>query len=291
MGLTVLVVGARGEDSGKTVAAASLVSALRVEGYRAAGFKPYAAGRLWGSPGIYRETVSRHLLVGMDALMLWESMDQELSLEHVNPGALVLGEFDVARNRWRGPALMGVDEMSRIGVLGRISSCQGSRVETLHFINIEALKRLPSGLEEAFTDMAVAVKPYPLKVGDEFVSRFVRGEYEDQILSCYGRLLEGYEVVVVESNHDVAVPLRKGLYPGLVVAVAPGRIGVVDGDRYVKALGLLGGSGVVPNASEVVSLAGTIFDLGLPYLEDPYRGYGIDILSPVIEQIAKLLRQ
>ncbi|MCE4628556.1 MAG: hypothetical protein F7C34_05375, partial [Desulfurococcales archaeon] len=66
----VLVVGYRGEGSGKTVITASLVTALRAEGVRAAPFKPYAATLIWDNPSILGEVMRRRLVVTSDALKL-----------------------------------------------------------------------------------------------------------------------------------------------------------------------------------------------------------------------------
>ncbi len=287
----VLVVGIGGEDSGKTVLAASLISAIRAEGIKSAGFKPYAASVLWGAQLIYRETISRRVLVGSDAMTLWRAMGEELSLEYVNPGSLVLGALDPEKLNWKMGSLSVFETMSRLGVLGRVSTCVGSRVETLHFINVDALKRLPSGLEDAFTDMAVSLKPYPLKVNDEFVSRFVQGEFDENVLSCYSRMSMNYDVVVVESNHNVALPVRKGIVPDLVIGVSPGKAGVIDGERYMKALYLLGSVGVNVDASEAVSLAGVKIAVDLPYLEEPISGYPIEVVSPLVDKLKELLKQ
>jgi len=284
----VLVVGL-GESSGKTTLTASLVSALRGLGLRASAFKPYAATRLWDNPRILAETASRRVVVTGDSLRLSEASGG-VHPEVINPAALLVGVPDYAARGWRPAPLPGPDTLV-LGVLGRLSRCDDGRVHTLHFINMDALRLLPQSLQDSVVDAAATLKPYPLRVGGEFVERVLSGEYDPVVASCLSRIMRDNKVVVVESNSDVPLPLA-GLAPSIVLVVAPGAVGIIPGDRYLRSLEALGVVSGRPSSmvrvEDVVRLSGVVETLPLPFLEDPEDYYRRDDLDLIIEKIVAL---
>ncbi len=280
----VFIVGLAGEDSGKTVLARSLVAGLREGGIRAAGFKPYAGARLWRSPGLAGLVVREGLVVSGDGFQLWVASGREYSVEAVNPITVLFGELDPASSV--GSHSVGLLDPWRLAVLGRVSRCSGDRVYTLHWVNIDALRRLPKAMEEVFTDMALALKPYPLRSSDELARRVLEGEYNPLVIECFARIMGKSDIVVVESNSDIADPLSGSVRPSLVIAVAPGRAGVIEGERYAMALGV---SGRRAGAGEVVGLAGVRVWVDLPVLEDPEEGYRVDQISSLVDAVSSLV--
>lgn len=282
--LVVLVVGVS-EDSGKTLLAASLVSALRGEGVRAAPFKPYGATELWRHPGILGEIARRRLVVTRDALI--HARVSGLPLELVNPAALIVGVEDASRRGWR--PLHAGPPLPRLGVLARLSVCREERVDTLHLVNIEALERLPRGLQGPVVDAAAALSPHPLRAGDEMIDRLVRGGFHAEVESCLGRLSREAEVIVIESNSDVPLPSPSAYAADLVLVAAPGVAGVVEGGRYRKSLEALGVvRGGIASVSEVVGLAGVARSVELPLLEEGELYRPAD-LGPILDEVLSLL--
>ena len=268
MPVLVLVVGYRGEGSGKTVITASLVALLKAEGVRVAPFKPYAATLIWENPSILGEVMKRRLVVSGDGLRL--SSISGIHPEIVNPVAILVGEADASRNSWRPPPLPARSPLD-FGVLGRVSMCRGERVDTLHFVNVEALASIPKTMQEAVIDAASGLRPFPLRVGREFLESVLTGGQENAVMTCLNRIASKSDIIIIESNSEVPLPIS--VKPDLVLVAAPGVAGVIPGDRYVKSLQALGmASGrpaVTVSVADVLRLSGVTETIPLPILESP----------------------
>ncbi|MCE4625122.1 MAG: hypothetical protein F7C35_04580 [Desulfurococcales archaeon] len=290
-GVRVLVVGVAGENSGKTVMGASLVGILRREGLKTAPFKPYAATRVWLHPDILGEVRRRRLVVTHDAL-LYHKVAPDVSIEALNPASLLMGEPDYSRRGWRPHPLSLERSPISQGVLGRVSLCREDRIDTFHFINIQALGRIPQSMQEAFIDAAAALKPYPLRVGDEVVENLAGGGFTSSVESCFQRIEREFDVIVIESNHDVPAPTPSAAEPDIVVAVAPGVAGIIDGERYRKSLQALSETLGAPfqaraTVGEVVRLTGVMETIPLPLLEEGEL-YGLDDIASIVEKIVMM---
>ncbi len=286
--MLVLVMGAAGEDSGKTVLTASLVALLRREGLKTAPFKPYAATDAWLHPSIISEIQARKLVVTSDSLKL-NDIAPELHPEIINPIALVLGRTDLSRNMWNPSPSQADPGLAGRSIIGRVSLCREGRVDTLHFINIVGLDRLPRGVRDAFIDAAASLKPYPLKVDDGFVGRVLTGEMNSSADSCLSRLLGEYDIVVVESNSDVPAPTPLSAQADIVLVAAPGVVGVINRERYRRGMSALnytvGPMGGLNKVADLVRLTGVEVTVDLPFLDDPSLLYGRRDLEPILEKI------
>ena len=281
-GRVVLVVGLAGEDSGKTLAAAGLVEALRGQGVDVVGSKPMAGVRLWAESWLVGEAERRGVLVSDDGLRLWSASGgtASVSVEAVNPVVVYHALPD--------PESVGF-YLSRLPswgtvILGRVSRCSSTgRVETLHFINTDLLRRLPETVEDAVLRVAVSLKPYPLKSNYELARKVLEGGYAGEARSCLERLAGEHEMVIVESNSDRALPLPGMRKPCMVVAVSPGRILLVDPDRYWRAVELKGAGSTV---EEILSLAGVLEGLPLPLPSDLEREGVPSVFTGLASRIA-----
>ncbi|MEM1851864.1 MAG: hypothetical protein QXK14_04965, partial [Acidilobaceae archaeon] len=73
MTLKILVSGLYHMDSGKTVLASSLVSALKKVGFKVMGFKPIGSTDIWSYPKILDEVVRAKAVVTRDGLELYRA--------------------------------------------------------------------------------------------------------------------------------------------------------------------------------------------------------------------------
>ncbi len=288
--IEVLVVGVIGEDSGKTVLSTSITGVARSIGIRAAVFKPYAATSVWVHPEILGEVRRRRLVVSSDSIR-YLAVAPEVHPEISNPVAILLGPRDPSANMWR-PLPLPSSETVELGVLGRVSMCRDERVDTLHFVNMDALSRLPQTVQDVLVDAAAALKPHPLRSGRSLVESIVSGSHDRAPLSCYERLRAEYELLVIESNSDVPIPLG-GIRPSIVVVAGPGVMGIVNGARYMRSLEVLGLAGARglsgARVEDVIRLSGVQETVPLPFLEDSDELYRREDLAPLIEKIVTLL--
>ncbi len=272
----IILVAGFSEDSGKTILAASLVSTLRSEGLDAVGVKPLAGVDLWRNPGVLRESRLRKLVLSGDGLLLDRAGDGSLGAEAVSPVVVHFAPRDARRGR-----------IVQEPVLGRVSACREGRVDTLHWLNVEALDRVPVGLQAQILDTAGSLEPKPLRAGDEFAQRVLEGAFLAQADSCLHRAVEGHDVVVVESNSDQAAPTPLSLRASLVLVAAYGVAFIVDGDRWAKAVALLAGTRghIAVSAEEALRVAGHVREVALPFLADPIEGYSRSDLDPILDLV------
>lgn len=283
MPILVLVTGL-GEDSGKTILAASLTGALRGLGVGAVAFKPHAAGRVWGGPSLEYSMENGFIVTG-DAVLLDRASGGVLGLEATAPVSVLTSPWDPERHGWRPPH-------SDLVLAGRVSACRGGRVETLHFYNVEDLERAPPGVRDALVDLAGRLHPRPLRAGRELAERLLEGQFIPEAESCLAHALERAQVVVVESNSDVAAPTPSSLQAALVLVAAWTRVAVVPGDRWRRAVEVL--AGTLPHrlgAGEVLRLAGASQVYSLPLLRDPLEGYRPRDLEPILSLVQASLEE
>lgn len=283
---SILVVGFHEHESGKTIFTGSLVSILRRQGFNAIGVKPVAGVNIWESPWVIDEMRKKRLVVSGDAIRLYRASGDSQEQEVINPLTVIYAPLDPNRSRWK---LLSSGE--DVAVLGRISSCKGNRVNTLHFINVEGLDLVPPGVASTIVDTANRLNPHPLRVTGEFVERVLTGEYIPEVESCMSKLLSQYELIIYESNSDVAVPTPSSLGSELVLVVGKSVVGVVEGERWSKAVEVLVGSGGLRNMTvrDVIGLTGVSSVFYLPFLPDPIEGYSERDLENILKLIMKRL--
>ena len=289
--MKVLVVGLIGEGSGKTILASSLVSTLKREGMDAIGFKPVGGTEIWARPLVLEETRKRSTLVTGDALVLERASGRPYPIEVYNPIGFHIVPLDPASFNWSLKSLFRVTAglPSRVA-LGRVSTCLDGKVESLHFVNTDSLSKSPARLSNALMDVASSLSPRPVKVDRGFVERVLEGEYVEAADRCLHVLEERHEVVVIESNSDIASPTYSSLTADLVLAVSPGVVAVIDGKRYSNAVSISSVSGKPwsVTAEEAVELSGIMDYVELPLLTDPEEGYNYNDLYPLVDKIKEL---
>jgi len=271
----ILVVGF-GEDSGKTTLAASLAAALSSEGFRVQPFKPVGATRVWLHPQVLSESRSRGFLVTWDGYVLSRAVEGSGGPETVNPVAGLVAPVDPFTGRRYSEALVAL----------RVSGCSGRRV---HLYEARTLDSLPPTLSGALRGVLPRLRPEPAPVKPGGLGGVVESLGVEAADSCLARLLGEADVVVAESNSDVAAPTPLTARPDLVVAVAPGRAAVYRGDRWSLALQLLASGR--PHAAvvgEVARLVEPLRLVDLPLTGDALEGLPPDSLEPIVEEVKAL---
>lgn len=289
--MKVLVVGLIGEGSGKTILASSLVSVLKKEGIDAVGFKPVGGTEIWARPEVLYESRKRSTLVTGDALVLERASGRPYPIETYNPIGFHIVPLDPASFNWSVKSLFRVTAgLSSRVALGRVSVCLDGKTESLHFVNNDAISKSPARLSSTLMEVASSLVPRPIKVDKSFAERILEGEYVEAADRCLYSLEGRHEVVVIESNSDIASPTYASLSADLVLAVSPGVVAVVDGKRYYKAVSVssVAGKPWSVTAEEAVALSGIMDYVELPLLQDPEEGYSYNDLYPLVDKIKEL---
>jgi len=248
--MRLLVVGSDRVDAGKTTFSTGLLD--RIDG---TGFKPRAGNDHWFDHDDVLGAVADGRLYGKDANRLAAASAADVTPEAINP-----------IHRLWNPAPDG-----DTGIVGR-----GDR----HFV-VDRL-RTPDG-DEFVVNAAADAPPTVqerLPVEDATVvgsAAELNAVTRERYLPAFERLagrIRDCERAVVESYGDVAVPVRDLSFDA-VAAVEPGRACVFDGERFLRAHEVAGGSArggrLEAAVGDVVELIDPTATVSLPPLADDAR--------------------
>ncbi|WP_135830525.1 ATPase [Halorussus halobius] len=260
--MRLLVTGGDRVDAGKTTFTTGLLD--RVDGV---GFKPRAGNDYWFDHDDYRRAIEDGRLYGKDAKRLADASTGSFAPEDLNP----------VHRLWRpspGPDTGLVGQAHRAFVLDRVVE---SFVVNAHAdVPDAARRRLP--LDDApevgtVAELDDVTRRLHLPAFEGFADRIREVESDAPSRSGPDRTPAG--ATVVESYADVAVPIR-GLSFDAVAVVEPGRLRAYDGDRFLRACEVAGGSPrdgrMEVHTDEVTDLADPRATASLPALADADRG-------------------
>ncbi|MDM7275560.1 MAG: hypothetical protein P3X22_005515 [Thermoprotei archaeon] len=293
MMIKVLVAGYLASESGKTILAASLISALRREGFDSVGFKPVGATELWFKPWILEESRKRRHVVTADSLILEKASRFSVQIHVLNPVAGILAPIDPSKLDWVDSFFdfYHLAPPRRLGLL-RLTSCLGGNITTIHFINQGIQYKLASPIAQMMGETALSLNPPPISVSTRDLEHVMDEEAAVIADTCLSHL-EDREITVIESNSDIAAPTRKSLESKLVIVASHSIAAIVDGERYSKAVNLrsIGGKPWSINSRDVLSLTKAKATINLPPKNEPLEGYRPDELNELIEEIKGLARK
>jgi predicted P-loop ATPase/GTPase len=144
---------------------------------------------------------------------------------------------------------------------------------------------------EAIRDLAVTLNPPPTPTSLGELEAFMDNDAAIIADTCLDKL-EDREVVVIESNADIAAPTYKSLESSLVVVVAPSVAAIVDGGRYAKAVNpkAIAGKPWSVRVREVVQLTRARTLVELTPKNEPMEGYTVEELKTVIEEVKSTVK-
>ncbi|MEM1872967.1 MAG: hypothetical protein QXS85_03970 [Acidilobaceae archaeon] len=293
MALKVLVAGLYHLDSGKTVLASSLVYALRREGFKAVGFKPLGVTELWSYPRILEESVRAGALVTRDGLALYKATGAFNPIV-LNPVGGIAVPLDPRVFEWRESLMDAAlsNPYSRMA-LARVTFCTMEAPASRHFFNQAACARTARSVREEVEEAAILLRPMPEHTTPRGLAELFENEGGAAADSCLDAVSEKAEVVVAESNSDIAAPTRRLASPDLVVLVARNVAALVNGLRYSKAveLRMRQGKPWTVSTREIASLLAPQRVVELPLKSDPSEGYSASEIEEIVEEVKSLARR
>lgn len=254
--MRLLVTGGDRVDAGKTTFTTGLLD--RCDGV---GFKPRAGNDYWFDHDDYRRAVEDGRLYGKDAKRLADASAGSFAPEDINP----------VHRLWRpspGPDAGLVGKAHREFVLDRV--VESFVVNAGADVPDAARRNLPlddaPGVESV-AELDDVTRRLHLPAFEGFADRIREVGRDDA-----GGTPDG--ATVVESYADVALPIR-GLSFDAVAVVEPGRMRAYDGDRFLRACEVAGGSPrdgqLEVHTDEVTNLADPQATASLSALADAER--------------------
>ncbi len=257
MVVKILVVGLLKYDSGKTSTALSIIREAKNRGYNVGVSKPISGFDAWSQFKYVLKSMEGGVLVGEDLTLLYNEASPNEVIETVGPMVMLLAPPDPEFYSWRlstytAISTSTVDQV----VIARTTRCLGGEHHTSHYVVEENIAHTPSAMRKALERLINKLNPEPKPVGKEFIEELFKEEVLEGVDACVERILEGYDVVVVESYNDAAAPTYASTRVDVVVAVGPGKIALYNGERYRRALSLVGEvrNPLATTTSEVLSL-------------------------------------
>jgi predicted P-loop ATPase/GTPase len=231
--MRLLVAGASRVDAGKTTFMTGLLDRLG-----GVGFKPRAGNDYWFDHDDYRHAVEEGRLYGKDAKRLAAASAEERSTASNratfdDAGAFAPEELNPVHRLWRpspGPDTGLLGQAHREFVLDRVG--ESFVVNARADVPESARENLPlsdAPEVESVAQLNDVIRRLHLPMFEGFADR-IRAVQAETGSSA-----------VVESYGDVALPIR-GVSFDAVAVVEPGRVRVYDGDRFLKACEVAGGT-------------------------------------------------
>jgi len=232
----ILIVGLKERDAGKTSLACAILDYFRVRGYAVCGFKPRAGNSIWYDYDVVQEALSRGRLYGKDAKLLRLASSPRppaatgaLEEEFVNP----------FHRLWTEPP--HIDPVTQIPyfIIDRVTLWDKSGATNLVVVN-EALPTEYRYDDARFNELCAGASRI-FHVHDLNTLNKLTREYYDRAAEQAFRLMLGeYELVVIESYSNVALPLPYSALKGVdaVIGIKPGRIFVFEPEKYLTAVQL-----------------------------------------------------
>lgn len=301
--LRLLVAGGSRVDAGKTTFSVGLLAHLAERGREPVGVKPRAGNDRWFDHDDYRRATADGRLYGKDAKRLAAASSRGLTTMPVPPESI-----NPVHRLWRPtPSRTGMlgdsDRTFLCDRVGGVEEPGGARF----VVNgaAEEAGLIPKDLEGRLP-IAEATRVHDL---EEF-NRVMREAYLPTFDRFAGRIRSHDGPVVMESYADVAVPIDVGsdanspesdtdsggeeIGIDAVAVVAPGRVRIYDGDRYLRGREVASGSareGALEEHTEAVTaMIEPVARTGLPALSPEERGEPSRVAAAYADAYEALLR-
>ena len=235
---TVLIVGLKEKDAGKTSLAQALLAYLREKGFNAYGFKPRAGNNVWYDYDVVHEALSQGRLYGKDAKLLKAASAFGSVVGGGVVNANVVEEFiNPVHRLWAEPPL--IDPISQIPyfILDRVTLWFKEGVRNLVIEN-EALP-IEYRCNDAIFEILRAKASGIYHVRDlDTLNKLTEEYYDPAVELAYKRTVEHHDYVVIESYSDIALPWKGLKDLNAVIGVKPGQILVYNPEKYMAAVQL-----------------------------------------------------
>ena len=222
---SIMVVGLREKDAGKTVVAQAVIEYLKEKGVNVCGFKPKAGNSFWYDYDVVYESLLQGRLYGKDAKILKNSSKTDLPEEVINP---------IHRLWVENSTYIPINGLPSF-LVDRVTISEDGKFFIV--INRLELEKYPEC--EKFLENLCLNAEKIFEVSDVCRLNSIIKEYYDKAVElAYKRIKQDYDIIVMESYSDIALPWDKIENVKNILAVEPWHIYLYNPDKYLTAVKL-----------------------------------------------------
>ncbi len=239
----VLIVGLLTYDSGKTTVAEGIASEAIKRGFDVGVSKPVSSYNIWYQHEFFRESIKLGVLVGEDVVRLHKAARSREAIEVEGPIVGALAPPDPEALDWRISLYANVSSsLINQMIIIRVTRClTTSNYETLHFIVRDNIEKCVESLKPFVNEFLKTINYNYGVIDVSRLASILENEAPSYADECLNQVCKEHELTIIESYNDVASPTRNSLEKSsVVVAVAPGRAAIYQGEVYRKAAEVLG---------------------------------------------------
>ncbi|AMM54912.1 ATPase [Pyrococcus kukulkanii] len=221
---SLLIVGILPYDSGKTTLALSLIREALEHGIDVGVAKPVSGFNGWYQYEYLLKSVEFGFLIGEDSYKLHMMAKSSDPIYLESPVTALLLPPDPERVGWKSSSYTAISYHTNVVLL---------RILEDHFHVPDNIKKLTRPMQEVIAPLIEATKPLEIKAEDVQYLIMEGREEADRTLEI---IRDHHELTIIESYNNLAAPCASALNSDLVIAVAPGKAVILDGERYKKAI-------------------------------------------------------
>jgi len=222
--ITLLVVGTREFDSGKTTFSIALLSILRKHNIRAIGFKPLAAHECIEQYDLFMKNLSEGKLYGHDAYYLWKYSFPNLPIEIINPA-------DILTKRDLEFSEKSVEIFDHIAV-GRFSFHERESIRNYYYYRKGIKDKLCLKLLEKLKPSGELIEISSYKEFLELHEKY----YQKSVESMFNFIKEKSDVIVIESFNDALYPAKEVEEASFIFACNLNNVYVYKNEQFKEIL-------------------------------------------------------
>ncbi|ASJ16806.1 ATPase [Thermococcus chitonophagus] len=222
--VSLLIVGILPYDSGKTTLALSLIREALEHGIDVGVAKPVSGFNGWYQYEYLLKSVEFGFLIGEDSYKLHITAKSSDPVHLESPVTALLLPPDPERVGWKSSSYTAISYHTNVVLL---------RILEDHFYVPDNIKKLTRPMQEIIEPLIETTKPIEIKA-DEVQYLVMRGREEAD--KALGIIQNHHELTIIESYNNLAAPCTSALASDLIIAVAPGKAVLFDGDQYKKAI-------------------------------------------------------
>ncbi len=220
---SMLIVGLLQFNSGKTTISKEIAEFFANKNIDIGYVKPISAFNAWYNYDVLERSIEAKKLLSGDVLKMERYVDDP---ELANPICMMLSPIDPKKIEW-----------SWINYESYYNQLAMLRIKADHYTIESDRERFPDFVEEKMSEFLSNVRSTDICL-EEF-ERIVDNarKLSDEILRDVRRKKE---ITIIESTSNLSAPSKDALSSDSVILVCPGRVAIIDSDRYRNAIDILG---------------------------------------------------